>query len=206
MDSFLLYLKGVLKMEYKSNSFKSKEETTNKSEEKKIEKIVNGKVKKKKKTKFADIFSSEDVSNVKSYIIDDVLLPAVKRAINDMVSEGIHMLLYGEKSTKSSTPGSRVSYRSYYDKPDSRTSRVGSPVYNYDEIILETRGEAEDVLSRMDEIIDQYGIISVADFYDLVGVSSSYTDNKYGWVDIRTAEVIRTRDGYKIKLPRAKAL
>lgn len=194
-------------MDYQSNSFKSKrDETTNKPEEKKIEKIVNGKVKKKKKTRFADIFTSEDLNNVKSYVIDDVLLPAVKRAINDIVSEGIHMLLYGEKSTKSNTPGSRVSYRSYYDRSDSRISRDTSPVYNYDEIVLESRSEAEDVLSRMDEIIDQYGIISVADFYDLVGVSSNYTDNKYGWVDIRTAEVIRTRDGYKIKLPRAKAL
>lgn len=194
-------------MDYQSNSFKSKrEETTDKPEEKKIEKIVNGKVKKKKKTRFADIFTSEDLNNVKSYVIDDVLLPAVKRAINDIVSEGIHMLLYGEKSTKPNTPGSRVSYRSYYDRSDSRISRDTSPVYNYDEIVLESRSEAEDVLSRMDEIIDQYGIISVADFYDLVGVSSNYTDNKYGWVDIRTAEVIRTRDGYKIKLPRAKAL
>lgn len=194
-------------MDYQSNSFKSKrEETSNKTEEKKIEKVVNGKVKKKKKTRFADIFTSDDINNVKSYVIDDVLLPAVKRAINDVVSEGIHMLLYGEKSNKSRTPGSRVSYRSYYDNPDSKTSNNRSMVYNYDDIVLESRAEAEDVLSRMDEIIDQYGIISVADFYDLVGVSSSYTDNKYGWVDIRNANIIRTRDGYKIKLPRAKAL
>ena len=75
-----------------------------------------------------------------------------------------------------------------------------------DDIILESRGEAEDVLERMDELIATYQLVSVADFYDLVGVSGNYTDNKYGWTDIRNASVIRVRDGYMIKLPKALPL
>lgn len=78
--------------------------------------------------------------------------------------------------------------------------------YDYDDIILESRGEAEDVLERMDELIATYQLVSVADFYDLVGVSGNYTDNKYGWTDIRNASVIRVRDGYMIKLPKALPL
>ena len=78
--------------------------------------------------------------------------------------------------------------------------------YDYDDIILESRGEAEDVLERMDELIATYQVVSVADFYDLVGVSGNYTDNKYGWTDIRNASVIRVRDGYMIKLPKALPL
>ena len=73
-------------------------------------------------------------------------------------------------------------------------------------IILESRGEAEDVLERMDELIATYQVVSVADFYDLVGVSGNYTDNKYGWTDIRNASVIHVRDGYMIKLPKALPL
>ena len=71
----------------------------------------------------------------------------------------------------------------YYDDRDRRDSgnvsrtRTG---YDYDDIILESRGEAEDVLERMDELIATYQVVSVADFYDLVGVSGNYTDNKYG--------------------------
>ena len=65
---------------------------------------------------------------------------------------------------------------------------------------------AEDVLERMDELIATYQVVSVADFYDLVGVSGNYTDNKYGWTDIRNASVIRVRDGYMIKLPKALPL
>ena len=75
--------------------------------------------------------------------------------------------------------------------------------YNYDDIILETRGEAEEVLERMEELIETYGIVSVADLYDLVGITGNYTDNKYGWTNIRNAEPVRVRDGYMLKLPKA---
>ena len=56
----------------------------------------------------------------------------------------------------------------------------------------------------MEEIIATYGLVSVADFYELVGVPSNYTDNNYGWSNLRNAYVDRLRDGgYIIKLPRA---
>ena len=46
--------------------------------------------------KFADVFISEDVNNVKSYIVMDVLVPAIKKAISDIVTNGIDMILYGK--------------------------------------------------------------------------------------------------------------
>jgi hypothetical protein len=55
-------------------------------------------------------------------------------------------------------------------------------------------------------LIDTYGIVSVADFYDLVGITGNYTDNKYGWNNIHSASIVRVREGYMIKLPRALAL
>lgn len=71
------------------------------------------------------------------------------------------------------------------------------------DIILETREEAEVVLKRMNEIIEAYGVVSVADLCDLVGVSCNYMDNKYGWTNIRNAEPIGVRGGYMLKLPKA---
>ena len=42
------------------------------------------------------------------------------------------------------------------------------------------------------------------DLYDLVGISGQYTDNKYGWVNIKNAEPVRTiGGGYMLKLPKA---
>ena len=69
--------------------------------------------------------------------------------------------------------------------------------------MLNSRGEAEDVLMRMDELMETYGLVRVADLYDLVGITGNYTDNKYGWTNIRNAEIVRVNNGYMIRMPRA---
>lgn len=194
--------------EYKSNSHKSRQNQNDDIPEKKVEKVVSGSVKSKKKNslqKITNVFVPEDVDDVKSYIFEDIVVPAVKDIILDAVRAflGVNGTSRGRSSTSS-----KVSYRKYYDDRDRRDTapartRTG---YDYDDIILETRGEAEDVLERMEELIDMYQLVSVADFYDLVGVSGNYTDNKYGWTNVRNASVVRVRDGYMIKLPKALPL
>lgn len=192
--------------EYKSNSHKSKEEKA----EKKVEKVVTGSVKSKKKNeirKFADVFISEDIENVKSYILQDIIVPAIKKAISDVVTNGIDMILYGETGKTKKSNSSRVSYRDYYSSNDRRSTYSSTRrSYSYDDIILDNRGEAEEVLMKMDELIDAYGVASVGDLYDLVGITGDYTDNKYGWTNLRSAQAVRTRDGYLLKLPKALPL
>lgn len=192
-----------------SHKFKERKPIIDVTPEKKVEKIISGSVKTKKPgtlKKLTDVFIAEDVGKVKSYIWNDVLVPLVKKAIDDTV----HSILYGEKEyPKKNNNASNVSYRSYYDKPDTRrdyNSQGKQTAYSCDDVIIETRGEAEEVLDRMEELIDIYGLISVADFYDLVGVSGNYTDNKYGWTDLRSATAVQMKDGYIIKLPKAKPL
>jgi len=72
-----------------------------------------------------------------------------------------------------------------------------------DSIIFEQHGDADEVLDKMDEIIADYGVVSVADLCDLAGVTSSYADFKFGWSDLSAAGVRRVRDGYILKLPKA---
>ena len=197
-------------IDYKPNSHRSKENQKDTSaDRKKLEKVVTGTVKTKKKgeiRKFTDVFVSEDISNVKNYIFMDVLVPAIKKAISDIVTSGTNMILYGGTGGGSrSSRVDRISYTDYSKRSsacpvDNYRSRSG---YSYDDIILESRGEAEEVLTRMDELVEQYGVVSVDDLYDLVGRSCEYTDNKYGWTNIRNAEPIRVRDGYMLKLPKA---
>lgn len=195
--------------EYISNSHRSKEEAT----KKKVEPIVTGKAVKRanNKRKLANTFISEDINNVKSYIVMDILIPAVKKAVSDIVTNGIDMMLYGETGRSNKDRERRrtnvdyVSYSRYSDRDDRRSSR-SSISYTYDDIIIDSRREAEDVLDKLYELLDNYGVVSVADYYDLVGVSGEYTDNNYGWTHLRNAEVVRDRDGYFIKLPRAVSI
>lgn len=190
---------------YQSNSHKSKELANEQpvEEKKKVEKVVVGQVKVKKKGGLGKVFRnivSEDAKDVKTYLISDIVIPTIKKTITDTVD----MILYGG-SRKNRSAMSRVSYRSFYDEPRSRDVRepVTTVGYNYDDIIIPTRGEAEEVLSGMNDILDRYQIVSVADLYDLVGLTGNYTDNKYGWTNLRDADVQRVRDGYMLKLPRA---
>lgn len=193
--------------DYKPNSHKAKAELQ--ASEKKVEKVVKGEVKVRKKSglsKLADTFISEDANNVGSYVVMDVLVPAIKKAVSDIVKDGIDMVLYGGKGGSSNRSSvDRVSYRKYSDSryDDRRRDEYGSRRgYEHDDIVLESRGEAEEVLIQMDALIDTYGQVSVADMYDLVGKRCNFTDNNYGWRNIRNAEPVRVRDGFMLKLPR----
>lgn len=197
--------------DYKPNSYKSREnqKVLTSSDEKKIEKVVKSAVRTKKRSgisKIADQFVSEDASSVKSYILTDVFIPAIKKLVYDIITDGFSMILYGSTGAgKKKTIGSNVSYRQFYDnRDDNRRTLLSSSRFEYDDLIFDSRGEAEAVLSQMDVIIDSYGVVSVADLYDLADLSAPYTSNKYGWTNVSTADVTRLRDGgYVIKLPRA---
>lgn len=195
---------------YKPNSHKYKEEQKQ-LEKKKVEKVISGKARVKKKSeaaKFTEkIISTEDVGNLKSYLLEDVIIPTIRNTIWDAITNSLDMILFGGTGRgKRKSLSSKVSYRDYYDKDrrgSSRSSERKRTGYSFDDIILESRGEAEEVLERMDELIDTYSFASVADLYDLVGITCEYTDNKYGWTNIRNAEPIRVRDGYMLKMPKA---
>ena len=196
---------------YKPNSRVSKNVGTEKEGVKrdKVEKVVKGVVKSKKKNGLLSMFMSEGITDIKSHIVFEVLIPAAKKAVSD----GVNMMLFGETgSSRKSSTSSKVSYREYYGREEREVERgrdrgrYRSGGYSYDDITLETRAEANDVLSRLDELIEVYGMASVADLYDLVGISGQYTDNKYGWKDIRSASHVSVRDGYLLKLPMARPL
>lgn len=204
--------------EYKPNSNKYKNEVASKDAEKNLKPVVSNSAKLKKKgdgRKLLDLFVSEDASNVKSYVFMEVLIPAIKKAIDDIVSDGIHMILYGGKNggRSSSRPSaSRVSYGGFFSNsqanrtdPRPNPSRVSG--LDYENIEFTNRGDAEAVLSAMEDVIDQYDFVTVADLYDLADISTTnYTFNKYGWTDLHNARVERYRDVYILKLPRALPL
>ena len=177
-------------------------------------------------SKFAGNIISEDAQNVKSYIVMDVLIPAFKKAISDIVTNGIDIILYGEAGHTKKGHSNRVSYRNYYDNPGDRFSRSGSTRYDrvdtrergdtrpgrgsvslFDDIVVDSRGEAEDILSRMSEYLENYPVISVADMYDLANITQfPHTYNNYGWKSVAEAKVIRVSDGYLIKMPPVESL
>lgn len=201
--------------DYKPNTKKYKEEQAqNQTEKKKVDKVISGTAKVKKKSelrKFVDNFIADDVSSVKDYWVKDVLVPNIIDTIEDIVVGGIRTLLRGEsgrrdhRSSRSYGSPSYVNYSRYSDRRDDRRNNDNQTRrgYGYDDVVVNSRADAEAVIEQMDGIIDTYDMVSVADLYDLVGMTSNYTDNNYGWKNIRNAEPVRLRDGgWMIKMPK----
>lgn len=194
--------------EYKPNSHKSREEAADSANNRKVQKVISGKAKTKpnEMRKLSGLFLSDDISNVKSYVFSDVLIPAIKNAISDVIIEATTALFGGSKNRSGRSSGranSSPSYRSYYDDRDRPVARSGTSRFDYDDISFDTRSDAELVKNQMSDIVGQYGMVTVADMYDLAGLEAPYTAQRYGWFNIRTAEVIRGRDGYYLKMPKA---
>lgn len=208
--------------DFPSNSNRRKEYSSdNIPEDKKVVPVVSGKVIRQKRTfgqKVSETFFGDDTKTVGDYILHDILIPAMKSTLSDMVGGGIEMLLFGERRSSSGRSAiSRDRDRSYvpYNRLSRSRDRDYEPRYlsrsdrsrhDFDSIILESRGEAEDVLSHLADLIADYGVASVGDYYDLLGIESSFTDNKYGWTNIRDGFVERVRSGYSIRLPRPKEI
>lgn len=187
----------------------------------KQEKIVTGKAVVKKKgtaKKVEEALLADDAKTVKTYLLWDVLIPAVKDTLSDLVKKGIDALLFGEEHrgndsyVKRNGASSYVSYSSYYNRdrsnrysrPRSQKDRVRG--MDFGSIVYEHRGDAEEVLDRLVELTMMYGMASVADFYELSGMETNYMDNKFGWDELESACIRRTRDGYVIDLPTAVKL
>ena len=183
----------------------------NTSIEKKASKIVKGPVKTKQKSelsKIASTFVAEDVSNVKSYILWDVLIPAAKNTILDIIIDSANMFFGGSKSRKSNG-GSHTQYRNYYGTTEnSRPAERTRPIMKYSmlDITVDNRGEAEAILRQIKGYLSEYGEVSVGDLYDTCGITPEHTDYKYGWVNLDSAKAIRVRDGYFLDLPKVISL
>lgn len=216
-------------MEFPSNAHSGREdkvEPRGPSEEKKVGRVAQGEVVRRKKPlgkKLKELFIGGDSRSVGTYIFMDVLIPAAKDMISDAGSQFIDRMMFPDQRPR---PGHRgrptsgyTNYRQYSgsssrppwgrdrnEDPRREVSRRGRATHDFDEILLESRGEAEAVIDALFEIVSKYDQVTVADLYDCVGITGNYTDQKWGWTDIRGSTVARVKGGYLLDLPRPEPL
>lgn len=152
----------------------------------------------------------ESMKSVLKTLWNDTLKPIAKNTLYDMVESSARGLI---KPTKSYTQGngktaynkvSEITYnRSNGDRVTTRDREVSM---DYKDVIFEDESKANEVLAIMDELIDTQGYCSLADYMDLCGLSkySDYTDEDWGWENVRTAKKKFMRNGVKLILPRLK--
>jgi hypothetical protein len=157
-------------------------------------------------------FFSEDTKNVFQYVVMEVLVPAAKSMIQDMVTQGIEMFLFGEggSSRKRRDRGekSMVSYSKMYDRGEDRryaTSRHDR--FGLEDIFFADGEEASDVLRDMCDTLEKYDQLSVADYFDMAGIDgATHAHAKWGWTSLKRAKCTHTRNGWAIILPNPEEL
>lgn len=195
-----------VKMTPNSHKYKAEQEQRNYSQQKKVKRVVKNGVKPRKKD-ISSLFIAEDLKSVGKYVLEEVLIPTVKNAIVDMVSNGVAMMFGCEKrkSSKGNSSTPYVSYRDYSSR-SSGSDFTERRRYDFEYDVIESRSEAEEILEQMSDLIDTYDSVSVADVYEMLGKKTNYTDFDYGWTNIASAKIIRVSNGYVLKLPRVKPL
>lgn len=200
-------------VDYPANSKKAKQDAPPAKEP--VEKVVTNEVTRRKQgagSKFIHTFISEDGGSVFQYVVMEVLLPAAKNMVSDAVSQGIERMLFGDSRPRPS--GRRTGYVNYSQASTHRgvtdprppLSRQAKATHDFSDIILSTRAEAEDVVDRLRDLIGTYEVATVSDLYDLVGLTGEFTDDKWGWDDLRSASVQPIRGGYILRLPRTQPI
>lgn len=154
-------------------------------------------------------FFAEDIKEVGNYLLWDIALPSIKNAVSDIFTSGIDRLLFGGDGGPQRSRSSKT-YTSYanrtYGRRETPTERTYTQrdrrEHNLESIIFATRSEAEDVLNHLISICDQYDVATVGDLYGMAGISQSYTDENWGWRDLRSGRAVRARNGYILDLPK----
>ena len=192
----------------------------------KLDKIVTGATTHRKKSVLErlakGLIGPDGAGGIGHYLGQEIVLPAIKDIVVNSISSGIQMMVYGSETrtgyrgnTYSRQPG-RSNYSrpannyqqsytrknvttnpSFEEKP--RTGTYGH--FASDDYLIDSRVEALQVLNALKDQVNEYGSVSVADFFDLIGVDTSFTDNNYGWYDLRYGSVIMSSGGYALRLP-----
>lgn len=164
--------------------------------------------------KFLQAYAGDSAESVGQYLLLDVVVPATKNLISDLVTQGINRILYGgsRPSGNISSVGS-TGYRKFFNgggtgAPSSTAQAAPQPkpTAQFGEIILESRSDAELVIDELRSLIETYGNAKVANLYSLLGITGDFTNQSIGWTNLSRAGVQQVREGYLLDLPKPQVL
>lgn len=210
-------------MDYQSNSKKDRVESP--KPEKKIERVTQQEVILQKKTigkRLKGVFIAADFGSVVRYVVYEVLIPAARNMVYDAATKGVERTIFGDNAIRRRNTNlfgqPRFQYNQSVSRPYNNPNNPLAPQLTQgprgpttmrsasDTFILSSRQEAELVLERMNDCIDQFDVVTVGDLYELIGAPSNHTDQKWGWTVIGDAPIRQVREGYVIDLPPTEAL
>lgn len=190
-----------------------------------IERVTSGEAVRRKQgigSKLKSTFIEGSIRGALLYMFDEVMVPAIRDLMVEALQGGVDRLFRGEGRPRRSGGGGifgsypnvghfdyqRASQGTQTKASTQRSlSRTARARHDFQDIIINTRQEAEEVLEMMYTILSTYGSVTVFNLYDLTGIRGDHTDHKWGWNGLDGARLARLRDGrYVLELPQPEAL
>ena len=187
-----------------------------KTEKTEVIPVAKGKVATKKSGLGKKIFGTFFLGNskdVENYTIHDVIIPTVREALFRTVTDGLSIFMFGE--TKKRNQGTYRNYQIFSQSDVQRRSEVHRTnhqrsrderfrnTHNFESIEFELREDADSVLEYLENRLELYDMVSVAEFYQACDITPEHTDVKWGWEKLGGSRIERLRGGgYCIILPR----
>lgn len=83
--------------------------------------------------------------------------------------------------------------------------QIAAPIQstgNYQDLVLPTLLDAENLLAGLFEQLNQYNVVPVGELYEMAGITTAVSDNSYGWTNLSGARISKVREGFLLELPR----
>lgn len=207
-----------------SQRAKGRSEGPPKDERPKVEQVTSAEARPRKRhlgLQIKETFIGGSARMAVDYMVTDVVVPAIQATLIDALQGGIERLIRGDSrhSRRSGIPGGGLGYTNVGHVDYQRKSQSGRPPGgrmlsresrargSFEELVIPTRAQADEVIDRMYEILSRYEVVTLADLYEMTGIQGSHTDNKWGWTQLRGVRVRPLRaGGYLLDLPEPEAL
>ena len=167
-------------------------------------------------------FGADGFRGIADHLVHEVFIPSIQNTIADVSTNAIQRAIFGDnydhrrrsandywygsrryidnRLSSSSRGRGHTDYNKQYDKPRSRRSENISNRVRLVE--FDTADDAKEVLAIMLYSLDQYDLVSVAEFYELSDVSSKFTDHQFGWTNLDEVSILPLRGGkFYISVP-----
>lgn len=169
---------------------------------------------KRKKSLWKEVkgeFISEDAPSVGSYLLYDILLPALRDLVSDIGHGALDMAMGTDsrryrRGGRSRRDETYISYDRYWDdRPRSRrrydddddyvsrrrTSRRVPSNEDLDEFVFPGKEKARRLLDEMRDHIDEYGDVSVAYLLGRIGedIPGDFVTEDWGWYNLDSAKL-----------------
>jgi len=179
-----------------------------------VKPVISGAQQKKKKIP-GEGFLAASGRTVWDSVLEQVLIPNIKRGLTEIATAALNTFLYGVNPTSHRagfqfTPRSNYMTRptqpinQYHAARQSSTAQSAPPDgvdADLGEIHVQTREDAYALRNSINTYIREYGQISVSTIAEMAGLRVPYTGNEWGYYTLQGATIRDTGSSICILLP-----